>query len=64
MLEEKTRKNTRPFIGVYWECCRVYSRINLNKKGSAYVGWCPKCGKRVQMNVSPTGSKGRFFNVG
>jgi len=56
-------KKGRPFVGVYWECCKVYSRISLNKKGSAYVGWCPRCAKRVQINVSPTGSKSRFFNV-
>ena len=54
----------RPYIGVFWECCKVYSRISLNKKGTAYVGWCPRCAKRVQLNVSPTGSKSRFFNVG
>ncbi|MEA2063243.1 MAG: hypothetical protein U9P14_06075 [Gemmatimonadota bacterium] len=53
----------RPTIGVFWECCKVYSRISLNKKGTAYVGWCPRCAKRVQMDVVPWGSKSRFFNV-
>ncbi len=54
----------RPFVGIVWECCKVYSRVYLNRRGTAYVGWCPRCGKRVQMNVSPTGSTSRFFNVG
>lgn len=54
----------REFVGVFWECCKVYSRIYLNSRGTAYVGWCPKCSRRVQMNVSPSGSKSRFFNVG
>ena len=57
-------KPGRPYVGVFWECCKVYSRISLNKKGTAYVGWCPRCTKRVQLNLSPTGSKNRFFNVG
>jgi len=54
----------RPYIGIFWECCKVYSRIYLNKNETAYVGWCPRCSKRVQLNVSPAGSKSRFFNVG
>ena len=57
-------RQSMPFIGVSWECCKAYSRVYLNKKRTAYVGWCPKCGKRVQLDLSPTGSKSRFFNVG
>jgi hypothetical protein len=53
----------KPFIGVFWECCKIYSRIYLNKKETAYVGWCPRCAKRVQLNLSPIGSKSRFFTV-
>ncbi len=54
----------REFVGIFWECCKVYSRVHLNSKGTAYVGWCPKCARRIQLNISPTGSKSRFFNVG
>ncbi|MFH1068091.1 MAG: hypothetical protein V1794_00595 [Candidatus Glassbacteria bacterium] len=60
----KQRRQPRPYIGITWECCKVYSRIYLNRKGSAYVGWCPRCGKRAQLDLSPTGSKSRFFQVG
>jgi hypothetical protein len=63
MASEVDKSKKRPFVGVQWDCCNTYSRVYLNKRGSAYVGWCPKCGKRVQMNVSPTGSRKRFFNV-
>ena len=70
MERDKLRKKAsnspgkrKHFVGIFWECCRVYSRIYLNKNKTAYVGWCPRCTKRVQMNISPTGSKGRFFNV-
>lgn len=54
----------REFIGIFWECCKVYSRVYLNSRRSAFVGWCPKCARRVQVDVSPTGSRSRFFNVG
>jgi len=64
MDKDKPQRQTRPYVGVTWDCCHVYSRIYLNRKETAYVGWCPKCGKRIQMDLSPTGSKSRFFNVG
>lgn len=62
-MAKHSTTGTRPFIGVMFECCRVYSRIYLNKAGTAFVGWCPKCTARVQVNVSPTGSKSRFFTA-
>jgi len=61
--KEDAPRESKPFIGIKWECCKVYSHIYLNKKKTAYVGWCPRCGKRAQINLSPTGSKSRFFNV-
>ena len=64
MKKDGQKRVSRPFVGVQWDCCKTYSRIYLNKKGTAYVGWCPKCGKRGQMNVCRNGSNSRFFNVG
>jgi len=54
----------RPFIGVNFSCCNVYQRIKLNAAGTAFVGWCPKCAGKVEIKVSPTGSKSRFFSAG
>lgn len=51
----------RPFLGVHFKCCSVYARIYLNAKGTAYVGWCPRCAKQVQIKVGPGGTKDRFF---
>ncbi|HOD65899.1 MAG TPA: hypothetical protein PLR32_06780 [candidate division Zixibacteria bacterium] len=53
----------RPFLGMYFKCCRVYSRIYLNREGSAFVGWCPKCAGQVRVGVSPTGRRDRFFTA-
>ena len=51
----------KPHIGVVFKCCRIYSRIYLNKSGTAFVGWCPKCAAKMEVVVSPYGSKSRFF---
>ncbi len=56
-------RQKRPFIGVHFQCCRIYSRIYLNAAGTAFVGWCPKCAKKVEVLVSPTGSSARFFTA-
>lgn len=58
-----TNSKARPHIGVVFKCCKVYSRIYLNKKGDAFVGWCPKCSAKMEVIVSPFGSKSRFFSA-
>jgi hypothetical protein len=57
---DKAEQN-RPYIGVLFKCCRVYSRIYLNAKGDAFIGWCPKCAAKMEVKISPTGSDSRFF---
>lgn len=59
----KKKSINRPFIGVHFECCSVYARIYLNKKKTAFVGWCPKCTKKVEMKVSRNGTTDRFFEA-
>jgi len=62
MTSEQTGKK-RPFIGMHFKCCNVYSRIYLNREGTAFVGWCPRCAAKVQVKVSPTGSRTKFFEA-
>jgi hypothetical protein len=57
-MEEKRR-----FLGVLFECCRVYARVYANAERTAYVGSCPRCGKRVQVRIGPEGSDSRFFTA-
>ena len=54
-------QTVRPFVGMHFQCCRVYARIYLNAAGTAFVGWCPKCAKKAEIRVSADGSKSRFF---
>ena len=51
----------RPYIGVKFECCKVYIRIYLNKAGTAYVGHCPRCAAKIEIKVGPGGSDSRFW---
>lgn len=55
----------RPFVGVTFKCCNVYSRIYLNREGTAYEGVCPRCYRKkvVVEIVKEGGTKERFFEA-
>lgn len=46
----------RERLGIHFRCCHVYANIFKNKEGTAYVGWCPKCKKKLEVKVSTDGS--------
>jgi hypothetical protein len=56
-------RSKRPFLGVQFQCCGVYARIYLNANETAFAGYCPRCGRRIEFQVAPTGSCARFFTV-
>ena len=53
----------RKYIGVFFECCNVYTQVYINKKKTAYVGCCPKCAQRVEVKIDKRGTNCRFFKL-
>lgn len=56
--------STRKWIGVRFTCCDVYTRVWRNREGTAYVGYCPRCRRKVSAKVGPGGVSSRFFEAG
>jgi hypothetical protein len=52
-----------PWIGVRFDCCRVYARFYRAKGDDRYHVACPKCRRRTEVLVGPKGSDTRFFVV-
>lgn len=53
----------RKWLSISFRCCNTYGRIYMQPGGSAYSGFCPKCGKPVRANVGPGGTNCRFFTA-
>ncbi len=53
----------RPFIGVLFECCNVYTRIYRAPGTVAYRGVCPRCRRTVVLPVGPEGTGERIFRA-
>ncbi|MCH7993063.1 MAG: hypothetical protein IIB57_01315 [Planctomycetes bacterium] len=51
----------RPWVGIHFNCCAVYSRIYRNADGTAYRGACPRCCRPVMLRVGSEGTDARFF---
>ena len=57
----ENKREPRPFLGIWFDCCGVYGRIYKNKEGTAYVGRCPRCLRPVRARVGSEGTNQRFF---
>jgi hypothetical protein len=58
-----TGQGGRPFVGMHFLCCDIYTRIYLNREGTKYLGNCPRCARRAELLVGPGGSDSRFFTA-
>jgi hypothetical protein len=57
-------KRAKSFLGVHFTCCDVYSRVYPNREWTEYIGYCPRCAKRVNFKIGPGGTDARFFTAG
>lgn len=55
--------DARPYIGILFECCRVYARIYRQPDGKMYEGRCPKCLRTVRVRVGKDGTTSRLFRA-
>lgn len=56
----------RPWIAVFFKCCRTYARLYRNDAapgGPAYAGHCPKCHRATRAAIGPGGTDQRFFTA-
>mgnify|MGYP001166944231 CR=1 FL=1 len=60
---ERGHGEARPWLGILFACCGVYSRVYKHRSGRKYVGGCPRCGKPLEVSVGPGGTNHRFFEA-
>lgn len=58
-----TTLRDRPWLGIHFDCCGVYTRIYRNIDGTAYQGSCPLCLRRIKLRVGAGGTSARFFTA-
>ena len=62
-MAEELVAETRPWLGIQFECCDVYTRVYREPTDTEYVGRCPKCLRQVRVKVGPGGVSAKLFRA-
>ncbi|MDH4120200.1 MAG: hypothetical protein OEV94_00635 [Deltaproteobacteria bacterium] len=62
MTDDATLRG-RPYLSLFFECCRVYQRVYQDRAGTHYLGRCPRCLGSIRFAISPDGTARRAFRV-
>lgn len=57
------KENKAQFLGIMFNCCKIYGRIYKTRDGKAYAGHCPKCLRPIRIKVGEGGTETRFFSA-
>jgi len=60
--DKEASRETRPFVGVTFRCCRVYMRVYPQGIGAQIVH-CPKCGGGLEIEFTADGKPKTFFEA-
>lgn len=60
-MSNSEENKKKPYLGIMFNCCKVYTRIYKNKAGDAYIGRCPKCSRSVRVSIGEGGVNQRIF---
>jgi len=55
--------NVRPYVGIHFTCCNIYTRIYRDRRDGFYEGRCPTCFKKVRFVEGQGGRTERFFRA-
>ncbi len=61
--DRTTRRAARPFLGILFDCCGVYSRAYRTRDEARYEGRCPRCLRSVAIRIESGGVAARFFRA-
>jgi len=61
--EHSNTPDKKKFLGIKFTCCGIYTRIYVNRDGTAYEGRCPRCLKPIKLKIGEGGTDTRFFET-
>ncbi|PIR21983.1 MAG: hypothetical protein COV44_10345 [Deltaproteobacteria bacterium CG11_big_fil_rev_8_21_14_0_20_45_16] len=54
-MNDSKGKPKKAYLGILFECCKVYSRVYRESDQDYYEGRCPKCMRKLHVRVDPSG---------